>query len=126
MVCSSLVLCMNKIKKQQSNYIIKLILKIKKNLLLLWTKYEFIFYIGGHLYFSIKAKWSSHLQSHLREKMRNSIIFWFIITILIFKFNNFSQARNIKNLNYVVVVGSVFCDTCIQEDYSKASHFISG
>uniref|UniRef100_A0A5B6ZLX9 Putative vegetative cell wall protein gp1 n=1 Tax=Davidia involucrata TaxID=16924 RepID=A0A5B6ZLX9_DAVIN len=52
---------------------------------------------------------------------------WFLtIIILSFTFNNFSEARHEKKLPSALVVGTVYCDTCFQEEFSKTSHFISG
>lgn len=36
------------------------------------------------------------------------------------------EASSNKKLHSAVVVGTVYCDTCFQEDFSKSSHFISG
>lgn len=48
-------------------------------------------------------------------------IFFFILT-----FTYLSEARPQKNPSTAVVVGTVYCDTCFQQDFSKDSHFISG
>ncbi|KAH7848114.1 hypothetical protein Vadar_033970 [Vaccinium darrowii] len=48
------------------------------------------------------------------------------IILLIFTFNNLSEAKYEKKLPSAVVVGTVYCDTCFQTDFSKTSHFISG
>ncbi|KAK6913401.1 hypothetical protein RJ641_023002 [Dillenia turbinata] len=37
-----------------------------------------------------------------------------------------SEASHDKKLSSAVVVGTVYCDTCFQQDFSKSSHFISG
>ncbi|XP_061979256.1 vegetative cell wall protein gp1-like [Populus nigra] len=51
---------------------------------------------------------------------------FFIIFLLGFTFNNPSEASHGKKLPSAVVVGTVYCDTCFQEDFSRNSHFISG
>ncbi|KDP24305.1 hypothetical protein JCGZ_25601 [Jatropha curcas] len=53
---------------------------------------------------------------------------FFVIFFLCFTLNNLnlSQARPLQNLPSAVVVGTVYCDTCFQEDFSKNSRFISG
>ncbi|CAK9134063.1 unnamed protein product [Ilex paraguariensis] len=52
---------------------------------------------------------------------------WFFVTIILsFTFTDLSEARHEKKLPSAVVVGTVYCDTCFQEDFSKSSHFISG
>ncbi|XP_042517781.1 leucine-rich repeat extensin-like protein 3 [Macadamia integrifolia] len=47
------------------------------------------------------------------------------ILIISFLFNNLSEAKNEKKLPSAVVVGTVYCDTCFQQDFSKSSYFIS-
>lgn len=37
-----------------------------------------------------------------------------------------SEARHHSKHPSAVVVGAVFCDTCFQNDLSKATHYISG
>ncbi|KAJ9147478.1 hypothetical protein P3X46_029635 [Hevea brasiliensis] len=52
---------------------------------------------------------------------------FFIIFLLCFTFiNNLSEASHDRKLPSAVVVGTVYCDTCFREDFSKNSHFISG
>ncbi|KAG6741863.1 hypothetical protein POTOM_055143 [Populus tomentosa] len=52
---------------------------------------------------------------------------FFIIFLLSCTFNNLSaEASHGRKLPSAVVVGTVFCDTCFQEDFSRNSHFISG
>ncbi|KAF3942813.1 hypothetical protein ACB098_01G226100 [Castanea mollissima] len=52
---------------------------------------------------------------------------WFVIIFFLsLAFNSLSEAGHEKNLPSAIVVGSVYCDTCFQEDFSKSSHFISG
>ncbi|KAM7520617.1 hypothetical protein LguiB_019579 [Lonicera macranthoides] len=53
---------------------------------------------------------------------------WLLTLIIItFTFNNPSQAhKHEKKLQSAVVVGTVYCDTCFHQDFSKTSHFISG
>eukprot|EP00258_Populus_trichocarpa_P039955 XP_024455974.1 formin-2-like isoform X1 [Populus trichocarpa] len=51
---------------------------------------------------------------------------FFIIFLLGFTFNNPSEASHGKKLPSAVVVGTVYCDTCFQEYFSRNSHFISG
>ncbi|KAL3568140.1 hypothetical protein D5086_030791 [Populus alba] len=53
---------------------------------------------------------------------------WFLIIFLLScTFNNLSaEASHGRKLPSAVVVGTVFCDTCFQEDFSRNSHFISG
>ncbi|CAI9758715.1 unnamed protein product [Fraxinus pennsylvanica] len=50
---------------------------------------------------------------------------WTII-LLSFIFLNLSEAEHQNELHSAVVVGTVYCDTCFHQDFSKASHFISG
>ncbi|XP_009594727.1 pollen-specific leucine-rich repeat extensin-like protein 3 [Nicotiana tomentosiformis] len=55
--------------------------------------------------------------------------FWIINLFLGFSFYNLSvsQARPISSHQpTAVVIGTVLCDACYQQDFSKASHFISG
>ncbi|KAJ6861012.1 hypothetical protein NC651_037175 [Populus alba x Populus x berolinensis] len=53
---------------------------------------------------------------------------WFLIIFLLScTFINLSaEASHGRKLPSAVVVGTVFCDTCFQEDFSRNSHFISG
>uniref|UniRef100_A0A0A0KXM2 Pollen Ole e 1 allergen and extensin family protein n=1 Tax=Cucumis sativus TaxID=3659 RepID=A0A0A0KXM2_CUCSA len=52
---------------------------------------------------------------------------WLLILLLLnFSFFDLSEARHHRKLPSAVVVGTVFCDTCYQEKFSKTSHFISG
>ncbi|KAF5480126.1 hypothetical protein F2P56_000893 [Juglans regia] len=52
---------------------------------------------------------------------------WFLVVLfLTIAFNSPSEARHEKKLPSAIVVGTVYCDTCFQEDFSKTSHFISG
>ncbi|KAJ6287905.1 hypothetical protein OIU77_001143 [Salix suchowensis] len=51
---------------------------------------------------------------------------FFIIFLLSFRFGNLSEASHGEKLPSAVVVGTVYCDTCFQEDFSRNSHFISG
>ncbi|CAN6574595.1 unnamed protein product [Malus baccata var. baccata] len=48
----------------------------------------------------------------------------FLVTAL--TFHTPSEASHEKNDPSAVVVGTVYCDTCFQEDFSHTSHFISG
>ncbi|KAL2522990.1 vegetative cell wall protein gp1-like [Forsythia ovata] len=50
---------------------------------------------------------------------------WTII-FLSFIFLSLSEAKHQNKLHSAVVVGTVYCDTCFHQDFSKASHFISG
>ncbi|XP_021296766.1 uncharacterized protein LOC110426005 [Herrania umbratica] len=51
---------------------------------------------------------------------------WFFLLFLLgFLFNNFSESSHDQKQS-AVVVGTVYCDTCFQEDFSRPSHFISG
>lgn len=61
------------------------------------------------------------------ENMRGlKIMSWFYI-IFFLSFTIWSlEARDNETLQSAVVVGTVYCDTCFQEDFSKPSHFISG
>ncbi|KAJ6707546.1 hypothetical protein OIU85_027862 [Salix viminalis] len=43
-----------------------------------------------------------------------------------FTFGNLSEASHGEKPPSAVVVGTVYCDTCFQEDFSRNSHFISG
>ncbi|KAJ7971123.1 Pollen Ole e 1 allergen/extensin [Quillaja saponaria] len=52
---------------------------------------------------------------------------WFLIILFLsFTFNSLSEASHEKKLPSAVVVGTVYCDTCFQEDFSMSKHFISG
>ncbi|OIV90204.1 hypothetical protein TanjilG_01400 [Lupinus angustifolius] len=52
---------------------------------------------------------------------------WFLVILfLILTFGSVSEARHHKKLPSAVVVGTVYCDTCFQHDFSFGSHFISG
>jgi hypothetical protein len=53
-------------------------------------------------------------------------VFLVIFFLICLAFNSPSEARPEKKLPSAVVVGTVYCDTCFQEDFSKTSHFISG
>ncbi|XP_044505483.1 vegetative cell wall protein gp1-like isoform X4 [Mangifera indica] len=51
---------------------------------------------------------------------------WFYV-IFFLSFSNCSlEASSNKKLRSAVVVGTVYCDTCFQENFSKSSHFIPG
>ncbi|KAI3452176.1 hypothetical protein Pfo_008841 [Paulownia fortunei] len=52
--------------------------------------------------------------------------FWTIIFLSFTFSNNLSEANHQKKLPSAVVVGTVYCDTCFQQDFPKASHFIAG
>ncbi|XP_022727903.1 cyclin-dependent kinase 12 [Durio zibethinus] len=59
--------------------------------------------------------------------MRGMEISWFpLILLLGSTVNNLSEASHDHKLHSAVVVGTVYCDTCFQEDFSKPTHFISG
>ncbi|GAV60102.1 Pollen_Ole_e_I domain-containing protein [Cephalotus follicularis] len=49
-----------------------------------------------------------------------------MILFFSFTFNNLLEARPVNKHQSAVIVGTVYCDTCFQEDFSKTSHFISG
>ncbi|KAJ6734872.1 hypothetical protein OIU79_002029 [Salix purpurea] len=52
---------------------------------------------------------------------------FFIIFLLSCTFHNLSaEAGHGKKLPSAVVVGTVYCDTCFQQDFSRNSHFIPG
>ncbi|CAN4082733.1 unnamed protein product [Withania somnifera] len=55
---------------------------------------------------------------------------WIVVLFLGFTFHNLStsQARSTRHKHHptAVVKGTVFCDTCFQQQFSGASHFISG
>ncbi|XP_039028910.1 olee1-like protein [Hibiscus syriacus] len=53
---------------------------------------------------------------------------WFsLILFLSLTINNLSEASHHgRKLHSAVVSGTVYCDICSQEDFSKAHHFISG
>ncbi|XP_030452053.2 proline-rich protein 2 [Syzygium oleosum] len=52
---------------------------------------------------------------------------WFLIAFLFLSFAfSFSEATQEKKLPSTVVVGTVYCDTCFMQRFSKASHFIPG
>ncbi|XP_077211251.1 uncharacterized protein LOC143846639 [Tasmannia lanceolata] len=56
------------------------------------------------------------------SSMRKS---WFLLFIFSFLFHN-SVAKHEKQLPSAMVVGTVYCDTCFNQRFSKTSHFISG
>jgi len=49
-----------------------------------------------------------------------------VILFLSLTYGTTSEANHDKNLPSASVVGTVYCDTCFQSDFSRASHFISG
>ncbi|KAK6798553.1 hypothetical protein RDI58_006256 [Solanum bulbocastanum] len=55
---------------------------------------------------------------------------WIVVLFLGFTFHNLStsQAKSTRHRHHstAVVEGTVFCDTCFQQQFSGASHFISG
>ncbi|CAL0299081.1 unnamed protein product [Lupinus luteus] len=52
---------------------------------------------------------------------------WFLVILfLILTFGSVSEASHHKKLPSAAVVGTVYCDTCFQKDFSFGSHFISG
>ncbi|XP_027352992.1 vegetative cell wall protein gp1-like [Abrus precatorius] len=52
---------------------------------------------------------------------------WFLVILFLsLTFGTHSQAIQDKKLPSAVVVGTVYCDTCFQQDFSMGSHFISG
>ncbi|CAJ2669190.1 unnamed protein product [Trifolium pratense] len=55
---------------------------------------------------------------------------WFLVILfLIVTFGTFSEANNHhhhKKPTSAVVVGTVYCDTCFQQDFSMGNHIISG
>ncbi|XAR71322.1 hypothetical protein NMG60_11028528 [Bertholletia excelsa] len=48
------------------------------------------------------------------------------IFLLSVEFSSLSEASHLKKLPSAVVVGSVYCNTCSPDDFSRTSHFISG
>ncbi|XP_077215888.1 uncharacterized protein LOC143850532 [Tasmannia lanceolata] len=50
---------------------------------------------------------------------------WFLIFIFSFLFHNVA-AKHEKQFPSAMVVGTVYCDTCFHQEFSKTSHFISG
>nr|ACU16720.1 unknown [Glycine max] len=53
---------------------------------------------------------------------------WFLVILflsLTFDITH-SEASHDKKLPSAVVVGTVYCDTCFQQDLSTGNHFISG
>ncbi|KAK4280001.1 hypothetical protein QN277_011687 [Acacia crassicarpa] len=52
---------------------------------------------------------------------------WFLVVLILnLTFSSFSEASHEKKLLTPVVVGTVYCDTCFQHDFSRNSHFIAG
>ncbi|XP_061344284.1 proline-rich extensin-like protein EPR1 [Gastrolobium bilobum] len=52
---------------------------------------------------------------------------WFLVILFLsLTFGSLSEASHDKKLPSAVVVGTVYCDTCFQQDFSLGSHFISG
>lgn len=72
--------------------------------------------------------WHPHEIKSSSEGMGNFRMPWFLtIIVLIFTFHNFSEAKHNNNKHpSAIVVGTVYCDTCFQQDFSKTSPFISG
>ncbi|GAB4832455.1 hypothetical protein Ancab_006474 [Ancistrocladus abbreviatus] len=54
-------------------------------------------------------------------------MYWSIL-LLILTLTHFnpSEARHVKKPSSAVIVGSVYCDTCFLDEFSRSSHFISG
>ncbi|KAF5186856.1 hypothetical protein FRX31_005807, partial [Thalictrum thalictroides] len=57
--------------------------------------------------------------------MKTIQVSWLLIFTLTLIFINLSEANHGKKLPSAVVVGTVYCDTCFQQDFSRTSHFIS-
>ncbi|KAF5195255.1 hypothetical protein FRX31_015158, partial [Thalictrum thalictroides] len=57
--------------------------------------------------------------------MKTIKVSWLLIFTLTLLFINLSEANHGKKLPSAVVVGTVYCDTCFQQDFSRTSHFIS-
>ncbi|KAL1322890.1 hypothetical protein HN51_067905 [Arachis hypogaea] len=53
---------------------------------------------------------------------------WFLVILLLSQICGccLSEAGHDKKPSSAVVVGTVYCDTCFQQDFSMGSHFISG
>ncbi|KAJ1406498.1 Pollen protein Ole e I like [Sesbania bispinosa] len=52
---------------------------------------------------------------------------WFLVILFLsLTFGSPSEASHGKKPSSAVVVGTVYCDTCFQQDFSMGSHFISG
>ncbi|KAK7273282.1 hypothetical protein RIF29_14331 [Crotalaria pallida] len=52
---------------------------------------------------------------------------WFLATLLLsLTYCTLSEASHDKKLPSAVVVGTVYCDTCFQQDFPMGGHFISG
>ncbi|XWS36861.1 hypothetical protein CRYUN_Cryun20dG0121800 [Craigia yunnanensis] len=59
--------------------------------------------------------------------MRGMKMYWFpLILLLSSTINNLSEASHRHKFHSAVAVGTVYCDTCFQEGFSKPTHFISG
>ncbi|CAL0318756.1 unnamed protein product [Lupinus luteus] len=59
--------------------------------------------------------------------MKLRMCWFFVVMFLSLTYGNiFCEARHDKKLPSAVVVGTVYCDTCFQQDFSMGSHFISG
>ncbi|KAF9663874.1 hypothetical protein SADUNF_Sadunf17G0097400 [Salix dunnii] len=62
-----------------------------------------------------------------KEATNTQMPWFFIIFLLSCTFNNLSaEAGHGKKLPSAVVVGTVYCDTCFQEDFARNTHFIPG
>ncbi|XVF71312.1 hypothetical protein PTKIN_Ptkin12aG0027100 [Pterospermum kingtungense] len=59
-------------------------------------------------------------------KVKNMSWFFLLIFLFSFIFSSFSEGRHDHKQSAVIVVGTVYCDTCFQSDFSRTSHFISG
>ncbi|KAL2335385.1 hypothetical protein Fmac_016598 [Flemingia macrophylla] len=52
---------------------------------------------------------------------------WFLVILFLsLTYCSVSDTSHDKKLPSAVVVGTVYCDTCFQQDFSTGSHFISG
>ncbi|KAF8012746.1 hypothetical protein BT93_I0793 [Corymbia citriodora subsp. variegata] len=53
---------------------------------------------------------------------------WFLITLVLLssRISDVSEAAHEGKVPSAVVVGTVFCDTCFKQEFSRTSHFISG
>jgi len=61
----------------------------------------------------------------LTNKLR--IMSWILVILFLsLTYGGVSEANHDKKLPSASVIGTVYCDTCFQLDFSRGSHFISG
>lgn len=97
----------------------------------LWSFVGFLCYkfpfLSHFLYLKLNKKKKKRKTKQNKIETVGSKMVWLLILLLLnLSFFDLSEARHHRKLPSAVVVGTVFCDTCFQEKFSKTSHFISG